>query len=196
MKLRKVTLLFVQFPGYAGDLPDCRFRICIFLCALIRCFHQMHVLAVFRQPFIRLFHLNLQCIRQNDIAFFRAKRQLLHRNRLIQLRKSDDCRTFFLRKHRHLDAWQKAGIQFIAAAFQFRIKHIDTRCFSIVCIFLTEGLIQHPADLYFLPVFIGFRPVRIGWGCFLLSVILPYFRFFYNICLRWGCFPNCTICFR
>ena len=83
MKLREITLLFVQFPGYAGDLPDCRFRLCIFLCALIYCFHQMHVLAVFRQRFIRLFQLNLQCIRQNDIAFFRAKRQLLHRNRLI-----------------------------------------------------------------------------------------------------------------
>ena len=48
----------------------------------------------------------------------------------------------------------------------------------------------------FLPGFIGFRPVHIGWGCFLLSVVSPYFRFFCNICLRWGCFPNCTICFR
>ena len=83
VKLRKVTLLFVQFPGYAENLPDCRFRLCIFLCDLIHCFYQMHVLAVFRQRFIRLFHLNLQCIRQDDIAFFRAKRQLLHRNDLI-----------------------------------------------------------------------------------------------------------------
>ena len=83
MKLREVTLLFVQFPGYAGDLPDCRFRLCVCLCALIRYFHQMHVLAVFRQRFIRRFHLNLQCIRQDDIAFFRAKRELLHRNCLI-----------------------------------------------------------------------------------------------------------------
>ena len=83
VKLRKVTLLFVQFPGYAGNLPDCRFRICIFLCALIYCFHQMHVLAVFRQRFIRLFHLNLQCIRKDDIAFFGTQRELLHRNCLI-----------------------------------------------------------------------------------------------------------------
>ena len=83
MKLREVTLLFVQFPGYAGDLPDCRFRICIFLCALIYCFHQMHVLAVFRQRFIRLFHLNLQSIRQEDISFFGTQRELLHRNCLI-----------------------------------------------------------------------------------------------------------------
>ena len=83
VKLRKVTLLFVQFPGYAGNLPDCRFRLCIFLCALIYCFHQMHVLAVLRQRFIRLFHLNLQSIRQDDIAFFGTQRKLLHRNCLI-----------------------------------------------------------------------------------------------------------------
>ena len=44
---------------------------------------EIYVLAVFRQRFIRRFHLNLQCIRQDDIAFFRAKREILHRNCLI-----------------------------------------------------------------------------------------------------------------
>ena len=87
VELREVTLLFVQFPGYAGNLPGCCFRLCIFLCALIRCFHQMHILAVFRQHFIRPFHLNLQGIRKDDIAFFCTQRKLLHCNGLIQLQK-------------------------------------------------------------------------------------------------------------
>ncbi|MFR5733190.1 MAG: hypothetical protein ACLUD2_15805 [Clostridium sp.] len=48
----------------------------------------MHILAVFRQHFIRPFHLNIQGIRKDDIAFFCTQGELLHRNGLIQLKNS------------------------------------------------------------------------------------------------------------
>ena len=38
-----------------------------------------------KERFIRLFHLNLQCIRKDDIAFFGTQRELLHRNCLLFL---------------------------------------------------------------------------------------------------------------
>ena len=156
LKLRKVPCSSSSFQ-VMPESPDCRSASVSFSVPLSTASTRMHVLAVFRQRFIRLFQLNLQCSSRTislsfapSGSFCTATASSNSENPMIAGPfPSGSTITSMLGKSRY---------PVHSGCFSIPHQTHRYRCFSVVCIFLTEGLIQNPADLYFLPVLSVFVP--------------------------------------